>query len=268
MAHTAVAVGDNCIDNYLYPIRGSFVGGNALNVAVTMRRCGIRSSYVGAVGTDENGVRIMSALRAEGVDVSKVQVLPGSTAVTDVEIRDGERVFAREELGVLKDFRLDASVIEFIASHELVHNTYLGQTERYLPRFRMANVTVSFDYSDMQDQTLLANTLPFVDIAFVSTPNGSISEAEKLAKELTRYGPRLVVATMGAAGSLAFDGNRSWFQPAIPVDPVVDTLGAGDAFIGTFLSGWLEGKAIDLILREAAARASDVCRHLGAWVPN
>jgi len=267
VGNRAVAAGDNCIDNYVCPVRRKFVGGNALNVAVAMRRCDISVSYVGAVGTDEEGHWMLESLRAEGIDVSHVQILPGSSAVTDVELRDHDRVFLREELGVTKDFRLDRATLEFIAEHELVHNSCLGQTVPYLRDFKNAGLVVSFDYSNMYDQELFSETLRFVDIAFVSTPGGDSSAAEELIKKIIKKGPRVVAATMGAAGSLVSDGARLWRQDASPVDQVEDTLGAGDAFIGAFLAGWLRGRPTEETLRLASLRAAETCRHLGAWVP-
>ena len=48
-------VGDNCIDRYLPPIALATVGGNAVNVAVHLRRLGRRTAYFGAVGEDREG---------------------------------------------------------------------------------------------------------------------------------------------------------------------------------------------------------------------
>mgnify|MGYP000861084349 CR=1 FL=1 len=267
MQHSAAAVGDNCIDNYLYPIASSFVGGNALNVAVALRRYGIKASYVGAVGDDEQGQWVLDALKAEGVDASLVQVIPGPTGVTDVELRCGDRLFLREDIGVMKHFRLTEDALDFIATHELVHSSYLGQTVPYLARFKSLGLTVSFDYSDLNDERLLHDTLPFVDIAFASAPSANLPAARKLAAEIRHRGPRIVVITMGAAGSLVLDDDRFWEQRAVDVDRVVDTLGAGDAFIGTFLGGLLEKRPMEMILQEAALRAAQVCTHFGAWAP-
>lgn len=277
MAHTVVAVGDNCIDNYLPPVGRSFVGGNALNVAVAMQRRGIAAAYAGAVGSDEDGRRVIEALRDEGVDTTLVQVLPGITPVTDIQVAGGERAFLREELGVLRDFHLSEQALEAIGRYELVHNTTfgqtagylstLGQTTEYLPTFKAAGAIVSFDYSDHLEQALFEKTLPFVDLAFVSRPKAVPEVAEELARRLAEAGPRLAVVTMGVQGSLVWDGYRAWYQPALPVPQVVDTTGAGDAFIGTFLAGWLLGEPMDHIMRSAAAKAAETCTFYGAWMP-
>jgi len=266
LLYTAVAVGDNCIDNYHYPIKRTFVGGSAVNVAIALHRCGITTSYVGAVASDKNGKIITSMLKAEEINISMIQILPGTTAVTDVKIVDGDRVFLQENFGVLNEFYLDNKMIEFILKHKLVHNTYSGQTGKYLPIFREAGAIISFDYSNMQDKALLAQTLPFVDIAFVSATYRDIRIVKKQIKELANNGPQIVVATMGSMGSLVFKDNHFWFQPAIPIADIVDTLGAGDSFIGTFLSGWLRKKTMEVILKEAVINANKTCQHYGAWI--
>ena len=61
-------VGDNCIDRYLPPVGVSTVGGNAVNVAVHIRRRGHRVVYLGAVGDDANGERLLACLDQDGVE--------------------------------------------------------------------------------------------------------------------------------------------------------------------------------------------------------
>lgn len=266
MAIRAVAVGDNCIDSYVYPIKQEFVGGNAVNVAVALHRNGISSSYVGVVGDDEYGGTVLEGLKAAGVDVSHARRLKGDTAVTRVELRNGDRVFLEERLGVTANLTLDEKTLEFIAQHSLVHNTHLGHTAGFVPGFKEAGLLVSFDYSTMEDRELVGETIEYVDIAFASFPEQDRLKAIELAKALVARGPRIAVVTMGEAGSVAFDGRNVWRQLAVPVEGIVDTLGAGDSFIGAFLSGWLKGKDMAAALQEAAVQSANNCRHFGGWI--
>ena len=107
------AIGDNCID-YYDSLNESYPGGNPVNVAVYIKRLGGESSYTGAVGTDSFGKIMISAIQNKGVDTSHVQVLDGKTAVTHVDIVDGDRVFGKYEEGVLADFKLREQDISFI----------------------------------------------------------------------------------------------------------------------------------------------------------
>lgn len=264
MPKRAVAVGDNCIDVYVYPASCTFVGGNAVNVAVAMQRNGIQASYVGFVGNDAYGTLVVDSLQNEGVDVSRVRRVKGETAVTYVELRDGDRVFLEERLGVGADLTLDEDALTFISEHDLVHNTHLGHTHEYVEEFKRLGLIVSFDYSTLCDRELLDSTLEHVDIAFASLAEEDASKAESVAQALAESGPGIVVVTLGAAGSLAYDGNRVWRQPSRQIE-VVDTLGAGDAFAGIFLSDWLKGKSMDEILIDATIGAAERCQHYGAW---
>ena len=74
----------------------------------------------------------------------------------------------------------------------------------------------------------------------------------------------VVVMTLGEHGSLAFDGGRMYVGEAVPVE-VVDTLGAGDAFIAGFLCSRLKGMGIQRSLAEGHVAASEICGRLGAW---
>ncbi len=261
-----VAVGDNCADVYLSPIRKTFPGGNAVNVSVYVKRGGVEASYVGAVGDDEHGRMILDALSSEGVDVSHVKVLPGPTGVTEIKVEGGERFFVHEDMGVQKGFRLDEETLDFVASHDFAYTTYYGGMEDYLPEFKRRGLKTGYDYSNLYTPELLERTLPFVDWAFFSMPSLSPEEVEGELRALQGRGPKLVVATMGKRGSIAFDGERFFRQPIVEVGEVVDTLGAGDAFIGTFIALLLRGRGIEEAMREAAEVAAKTCTHYGAWL--
>ena len=75
-----------------------------------------------------------------------------------------------------------------------------------------------------------------------------------------------ICVTLGERGSLTRAGGREIRMPASRV-PVVDTTGAGDAFRGGFIAGWLRaGDAAELedLMRWASATAALKCRALGA----
>ena len=77
-------------------------------------------------------------------------------------------------------------------------------------------------------------------------------------------GPRIVVATRGAKGSLAFDGTAFYDCPPAPCT-VVDTMGAGDSYIAGFIKTWLEGKSIAECMKTGALTAAGTIARQGAW---
>ena len=140
------AIGDNCID-YYDSLNKSYPGGNPVNVAVYIKRLGGESSYTGAVGTDSFGKIMISAIQNKGVDTSHIQVLDGKTAVTHVDIVDGDRVFGKYEEGVLADFKLREQDISFIKKHDLAVTGIWGMIEDELPLISK-EIPVAFDFAN------------------------------------------------------------------------------------------------------------------------
>jgi fructoselysine 6-kinase len=119
------------------------------------------------------------------------------------------------------------------------------------------------DYGERYSEEFIDKTIQYIDLAFFSTNPGEHAIAETLAKRMFTRGPELVVVTMGSEGALAYDGHFT-FQPAQKID-VVDTLGAGDTFIATFLSHWIMGKSVADSMALASVAAAHTCSIFGAW---
>ena len=93
----------------------------------------------------------------------------------------------------------------------------------------------------------------------------------EVAQAWLRLGPHLVVITRGGDGALAVTEQHELEQPALPVE-VVDTVGAGDAFMAGLLSslaatGGLTGPTRSQLaqaMRYAIEAAAAVCAHRGA----
>jgi len=268
MSVSVVCVGDNCIDYYLPPLDYKFVGGNALNVAVYLRRSGVSSAYVGILGNDIEGKLILNMLQAQGVDTSHVKSIPGITAQTHIRLNPkGDREFVYESSGPAGKLLFDEDLLSFLFQHKLIHNTWLGKTEAQLPVFKQnQNTLISLDYGERYTPDFMERTIQYVDLAFFSLPEDKFEIAEEYAIQMHGLGPQLVIITMGNKGSLGYNGS-SYFQPAFLTD-VVDTLGAGDAYVGTFLANWLNGKSLNESMLQASTIAAQTCTHYGAWKQN
>jgi len=265
MSSRVVCVGDNCIDHYLPPVNRRLVGGNAVNVAVCMQGSGIPASYVGFVGDDPDGALVLERLRLEGVDVYNVRVLHGRTSVTQVSLSpEGDRQFVREDMGVQEGAVFDEGQLAFARGHDLIHTTILGGTIPYLRDLKQGSARLSFDYGDCHTEAILAETLNYVDIAFFSAGPSSTEGITDLVDRVHGSGPEVVIVTRGPSGSLAYDGHRTYHCSATQVQ-VVDTLGAGDAFIGGFLASHLRSLGLQACLEEASRLAASACTHYGAW---
>lgn len=123
------------------------------------------------------------------------------------------------------------------------------------------NQCLAVDFLHLEDFNQLRDCLSTIDIAFVG---GESSQADAL-KELAAEMDALIVLTLGAQGSVAFNGKKVFEQDALPVDIVVDTTGCGDAFQAAFCHCYVESgdvqealKAGSLAGRSAAMRYGGV----------
>ena len=76
--------------------------------------------------------------------------------------------------------------------------------------------------------------------------------------------PKLVVATRGGQGSLAYDGSHFAACPPTPCK-LIDTMGAGDSYIAGFLLAWLDGCSLDSCMHAGAKNAAITIGYAGAW---
>jgi fructoselysine 6-kinase len=256
-----VGIGDNVVDRYL-SLGQMFPGGNALNVAVFARRAGAEAAYIGAIGTDAAGHLIRQALRQETVDASRLRVIDGPTAYADVAVVDGDRRFVGSSLGVSR-FVPDAGDLALLRGADLIHSSTYSGLDEWVVTAR-AELPLSFDFSDRIDRAYVRRLAPGLVCALFSGPDLSPHEAETLVRWAVALGARTALVTRGAQGVIACLGDRCWTQPARPVE-VVDTLGAGDAFMATFLVAHLRGAAPPEALARAAAAAAAACSYHGAF---
>ena len=257
------AVGDNCMDVY-ENIGKAYPGGNPVNVAVYFVRLGGEASYTGVVGTDQYGVLMKDKIGEKGVDVSHIRFEEGNTAITHVELVDGERVFGDYEEGVLADFKLTDEEIEFLCGHDMVVTGLWGNIHNDLARIHDRGVLTAFDAATRPDDEAARIAVPSTDYLFFATDDGDTEELRGRMKELHASGPKLGITTLGDKGSIVYDGEEYRTFGIIPCN-VVDTMGAGDSYIAGFLKGILEGKTVEECMKAGAANSSVTLEYNGAW---
>lgn len=260
-------VGDNTIDRYVGDQSARYTGGNAYNVAAQLAGRGRAVAYFGAVGPDVDGRTIARGLHRAGVDPVGLVTMAGPTAVTTIRVDGGDRVFEREEFGVTADyFPVDAH-LELLAGARWVHVGMLPRADELRARLaalggRAGGSGRSVRGPVVSQDCAVASGFDALDVAFGSV--GERGDARGWARLALAGGARTAVVTRGAAGAIATDGSRWFEQPAIPTD-VVDTTGAGDAFIAAFISAQLEGVTIPAALERGAYWAAAACGHRGGW---
>jgi fructoselysine 6-kinase len=258
-------IGESCVDRYLPPISRDTPGGNALNVAAGLAAAGLPTTYVGAVGDDDEGRFVVSQGRARGIDMRHVAVTPGPTGRTTITVTPGgDRVFDSEVLGVSATFRPSDEVVEFLKTRSWVHATGPGEIVDALESVAAAGVQLSYDVYHPPRTERFHALAALLEVAFLSAPGSRAADAAELARDAVRRGARSAVVGRGKDGCVMLAGGRVFEQPAVPAR-VVDTLGAGDALIAGVIAALLAGAPPPAALEQGARAAAAACEHIGAW---
>jgi ribokinase len=251
-------------------------GGSAVNTAIDGSRLGLRTAVIAKIGFDSFGRIIVDELLREGVDISGLRVSStGRTGFTIVVIdRDGNIVMYGFK-GVAEE--LDPSEVdnEIISTARYVHiaSLRLGTSLKVAEIARKASAKISWDPGRVlakKGLKELEKMIKSVDIVLVnkveasSTTGLDIDKYRESAKILKDLGPELVVVKLGSRGVYVFGDGVDEEVPAVKVDRVVDTTGAGDAFAAGLIAGILRGYSLRKALLYANAVAALKITKLGS----
>ena len=244
-------------------------GGKGANQAVAAALAGAEVNMVGAVGDDSFGPALVAGLRSAGVGVEHVLVLDdGTTGSAFITVTpDGENSII---VAPGANARLAPEL--FASSEEAVRNCEVLVVQMEIPSATVERAVSVAEESGARvvlnmapSHPLPSATLALADPLVVNEHEaawlldrriGDLQAAADVADELCSRGIRSAVVTLGAQGAIAADGSETWHTPA-PSVSVVDTTGAGDAFVGALAAELLRDRpleaAVDFAVRAGAA---------------
>jgi sugar/nucleoside kinase (ribokinase family) len=265
-------VGDCGVDRYVN--RGwDRPGGITLNFAATFKRLcapGDSVCVVSALGTDPEARLVRRAIEALGLEACLAE-LEGATSIQYVDQQpSGEKLFLRYEEGVLGRYRIGARERELISRSDVLMATVYSQIEGLFDSV-MASPSPGLRAVDFGDLAGVTGGLGIVEryldrfhVGFFGMSRADTDRIEELERIARRSG-RLLVATLGADGSLAFEAAHRSACPALAVPRVVDTTGAGDAFAAGFLDEYRRSRRVPESLARGAGAAAEAVQRLGAF---
>jgi len=246
-------------------------GGQTATALVVCQRLGLRTKYIGRVGSDPMGDFQWQSLRAEGIGLEDVKIVPdcpNQTAYIIIDEKTGERTILW-----YRDPRLTINVDdlrpEMVQRGRLLHvdahdNAAAAQAARWA---REAGIPVTADVDNIYpDLEALLDGVDYLisSSTFPEAYTGEDDLFQALARLQGRYPRlRLVGATLGDDGALALAEGRYLYQPAYAL-PCRDTTGAGDVFHGAFAYALLQGWAMERALDFSNAMAGLNCGAVGA----
>lgn len=213
------AVGSNCVDFYKNIENGkAYPGGSPVNMAVYTVRLGGEASYTGPVGDDVYGKIMQEAIAAKGVDTSHLYVKPGKTAVSQVELLEGERVFGDYEEGVLEDYTLSEEDMDFIQTHDMVVCDLWGKVEGQFRALKARGIPTAFDCATRPEDEASRIAMPYTDYLFFSSDDGDTPALRDQMKGYHSRGPKLVIALLGEHAVCATTEASSINSASFPVN--------------------------------------------------
>lgn len=246
-------------------------GGKGANQALAARRAGSAVRMIGAAGRDAMGDQALHLLREGGVDLSEVRrsdtaqgvamifvdeagenvigILPGANA--EVSIEDAERTLAElgknDVLVVQQEIQPGSTIRALSMARERGARSILN-TAPFLGTTREAAKRADIVVANETEFALLAG-------------EGDLDETMRTYVEATG---RTIIVTLGPDGARARTaGGQVVRVPAMKVTPV-DTVGAGDTFVGYLAAGLESGLELEAAMRRAAVAASLACLKPGA----
>jgi 5-dehydro-2-deoxygluconokinase len=279
-----------------------YLGGSSGNVAFGCARFGLKSAMITRVGNEQMGRFLVKTLSDEGCDVSQIKVDPQRmTALAILGIKDRQTfplLFYRDNCADMA-FGPDDVDEAFIADCKALHIT---GTHLSTPRVRAGSLRalefahahnvrtiLDIDYrpvvwglttpGDGETRYIpspevtrqLQETLPAFDLIVGTEEEFEIAGGTKdlmaALREVRRLTKATLVVKLGPLGCAVVEGEvperiEDAFSVTSPRVEVLNVLGAGDAFLAGFLSGWLRGGDYGTCCRRGnASGALVVSRH-------
>ena len=256
-------------------------GGSAANTIAALASLGSTSAYIGKVRDDQLGTVFAHDIRALGIDFDTAPASDGpATATCLVLVTDDAERTMQTYLGACVGLGPEDIDEDYISAADVTYmEGYLWDPEAAKEAFlKAAKIAHRFDR-----QVSLSLSDPFcvdrhrdefrdlvknhVDILFANEEEiMSLYQVENFdtALQAVREDCKIAALTRSEKGSVVVAGDEVHVVDAEPVEKVVDTTGAGDAYAAGFLHGLTKGHDLAVAARMGGIASAEVIAHMGA----
>jgi ribokinase len=254
-------------------------GGVGANSALALAGWGVDVRLAGCVGDDPFGDYVLEGLKKGGVNTQWVQrTTRATTGFFYINVTpDGERTFfgSRAANGCVRKLRDVQSLCKGAAAAHLVGYNFLNPGTALVAKQIARTIQarggwVSLDVGMAPSQQIprkILQIVPSVDILLISADEAALLTGERdpyrSFTRLQRSGAREVVLKLGKRGCLISDNGGSLLVPSFDVK-MIDSTGAGDAFVAGFLQARLRGWSTAEAALAATAGGAAAVSFMGA----
>jgi sugar/nucleoside kinase (ribokinase family) len=256
-------------------------GGSAANAVLGATRLGLRTTYLGKIGSDKTAADYHDNFTAVGGDGSRFKRadLPNGRCLSMVT-PDGQRTM-RTNLGAAMTLSPDEITAADFAGVKHAHiEGYLlfnpALADKVAATARAAGCTISLELSSFEvvnvaRDWILAQLKQGVDIVFANEDEARVlfqhdASFDHYAREIAGFGG-IACVKIGKDGAWVARGTELHRIAPVKVARVVDTTGAGDAWAGGFLYGHLRGYSLAAAGALGSALGAECVQHLGPAIP-
>ena len=248
----------------------SQAGGKGANQAVAAARAGAAVALIGRIGEDEAGSMMLTALRSAGVATGGVHVVDGArTGTAYITVSAGENTIVVDRganwqwsqgLGDAEASVRSAAVVvaQMEVPDEVIRLAARAGGRRFVLNAAPGRPVPMEVLSHCDPLVVNEHELALLTGGSAANP----AEAMVLQRNLLSMGARSVVTTLGAAGAVWTNGQTDGHVPA-PRIQLVDSTGAGDAFVGILASALASGADLPAVVRRAVAGAALSVQRVG-----
>jgi len=246
--------------------RNIFAGGKGLNQSVSMSRAGVDVFHAGCVGNEST--LLLRTLQEENIDTEFVLALNADSGHTIIQVEDGGQNCIIVNGGAnqkIPKSHVDIVIRRFAKNDLLVLQNEISNLAYIMEKAYTTGMQIIFNPSPYIDDI---KKLPLYTVSYfvVNEDEGlKLFDAEVIEDIIPnasqQYPGCRVLLTMGENGAMYYENGAIIRQPAYTVKSV-DSVAAGDTFLGYFVHGLTRDLPIDKTLDNAAiAAAITVTRH-------
>lgn len=251
-----------------------------MNVAAHLAQQKVDVGFASRIGSDESGIKLAGVLKKSGLFSELIQVdeeLPTCEVTVQLDENSQATYIIPEPVSWDNIQTTEALVASAVKASAIVFGSLACRTRTTrdtllnlldeTKALRIFDVNLRAPHYTLSTIENLAARATVVKMneeeanLLIGGSNGHL--LDKIAEFRAKYHPQTICVTRGENGAMIWHDHEVYEHPGFKVN-VVDTVGAGDAFLATFIAGILEKQPMQQVLENACAIGAFVTSKRGA----
>lgn len=258
------------------------IGGGGANVAIGCSKLGLKAALLSTIGDNIFKKFIIETLKKHHISIDLCDIVEDYYNVSSIFLADnGERTIIHYTTGNQKLFDHNIKIssikkakviylgnlpeisikerlnlVKFAKKHKILTVLNLGITDCRRPKNQLIDLLSQIDI-------LIINGHEFAELVKAKYEDIFFNE-----NVINHYFPllkeKIVIITEGKRGSYGYFNNKVYYVPAIKVDKIIDTTGAGDGYCAGFISQYCKTGKIEESMKKGSEYARIILQKIGA----